>query len=362
MTVEKLQSYRKKDLAQMARSQGVKGWHAMRKDELIDVLAEEEKPTPKRTRSTKSSKKISTSSTATATKAPPKSKKSSSTAPKQTRKQAKELMEIRERRERSKNLAFGAKPDQQDNMSQDQLSLAVCDPFWLQARWNLSACGVRRAEVALAQEWHNAKPVLRLYEITSQGSTNHAGELLKTIVIHGGVKTWYLEVKDPPKTYRVEIGYLTAAGKFFMLARSNRVSTPRDGAGEVVNEQPSKEPAMTAQPKPSEVSERINRTLTAHRFLPLGINGQRERDFQFQLDAKLIVSGSTQPGSTVSLQNDCVDLRPDGSFTVTFPLEDGRQIIPAVACSPDGVEKRTIVLAVERNTKVMEPIIREHHG
>ena len=38
---------------------------------------------------------------------------------------------------------------------------------------------------------------------------------------------------------------------------------------------------------------------------------------------------------------------------------DRRQVLPVVASSSDGVEQQTIVLAVERNTKTMEPIIRE---
>jgi hypothetical protein len=42
-----------------------------------------------------------------------------------------------------------------------------------------------------------------------------------------------------------------------------------------------------------------------------------------------------------------------------FSLPEGRQIIPAVATSPDGVEERTIVLAVERNTKHLEPMIKD---
>jgi len=42
-----------------------------------------------------------------------------------------------------------------------------------------------------------------------------------------------------------------------------------------------------------------------------------------------------------------------------FSLPDSRQIIPAVAVSPDGIEERTIVLAVERNTKQLEPVIRD---
>jgi len=42
-----------------------------------------------------------------------------------------------------------------------------------------------------------------------------------------------------------------------------------------------------------------------------------------------------------------------------FSLPDSRQIIPAVAISPDGVEERTIILAVERNTKQLEPLVRD---
>src|SRR6266511_2958195 len=39
MTKDQLQSRTKKDLAHMARRQGVAGWHAMRKEELIEALA-----------------------------------------------------------------------------------------------------------------------------------------------------------------------------------------------------------------------------------------------------------------------------------------------------------------------------------
>ena len=61
----------------------------------------------------------------------------------------------------------------------------------------------------------------------------------------------------------------------------------------------------------------------------------------------------------MTLQGEPVKLRPDGTFTMRFSLPDSRQIIPAVATSPDGVEERTIVLAVERNTKQLEPMILE---
>ena len=72
-------------------------------------------------------------------------------------------------------------------------------------------------------------------------------------------------------------------------------------------------------------------------------------------------SAATQPGSRVTLHGEPVDLRPDGTFTVRYSLPNCRQVIPAVACSRDGVEQRTIVLAVERNTKAMEPVTRDIH-
>ncbi len=40
-------------------------------------------------------------------------------------------------------------------------------------------------------------------------------------------------------------------------------------------------------------------------------------------------------------------------------MPDKRQVLPVVASTPDGVEQRTIVLAVERNTKVLEPLTRD---
>jgi hypothetical protein len=85
----------------------------------------------------------------------------------------------------------------------------------------------------------------------------------------------------------------------------------------------------------------------------------KERKFRFQLDAELIVYGATEPNAKVTLQGEPIKLRSDGTFTMRFSLPDSRQIIPAVAASADGVEERTIVLAIERNTKHLEPVINE---
>ena len=88
----------------------------------------------------------------------------------------------------------------------------------------------------------------------------------------------------------------------------------------------------------------------------------RLKKFHFDIDAELIVFGRTDPNAKVTLQNDPVPLRSDGSFTMRFSLPDSRQIIPAVAVSADGLEEQTIVLAVERNIKRLDPTTHDQYA
>jgi hypothetical protein len=89
--------------------------------------------------------------------------------------------------------------------------------------------------------------------------------------------------------------------------------------------------------------------------MPLG----KDRKFFFALDAEMIVRGRTLPGARVTIQGEPIKLNADGTFAMRYSFPDGRQILPAVAESLDGVEERKIVLAVERNTKEMEPLIHD---
>ena len=85
----------------------------------------------------------------------------------------------------------------------------------------------------------------------------------------------------------------------------------------------------------------------------------QQRNFEFEVDAEMIVFGVTKPNAHITLAGTPIKLRDDGTFSARLSMPDRRQVLPVVASSPDGVEQRTVVLAVERNTKVMEPKIRE---
>jgi hypothetical protein len=381
MTAETLRSYTLKDLARMAKKRGVDGWHAMRKDQLVRALlrkvSAQGAPHAKKPNRKASALSKRTRPTAKAVKAARSTHSRTNGAPKpKSPVVAKRLAEAKAKAERMKNLASYRSPKAPNGYTKDRLVVMVRDPYWLHANWELTRQGVERAQAAMGQEWHVSRPVLRLIEVSSSGTTSSTERLLRNIEIHGGVNNWYIDVNDPPNCYRMDIGYLAPSGKFFMLAKSNIVSTPAAGASDTIDENWSdvaenfdKIYSMSggyAENGAGELQELFEERLRRPMGSPMttrfstGMNGLRKkREFSFELDAELLVYGTTEPSARVTLHGDPVKVRPDGTFTVRFSLPNCRQVIPAVACSADGLEQRTIVLAVERNTKEMEPLLRD---
>jgi hypothetical protein len=259
----------------------------------------------------------------------------------------------------------------------DRLVVMVRDPFWLHAYWELSRKSIERVKVAMNHLWHSAKPILRLSEIHRDGDNASARLTVRDIEIHGGVNNWYIDVHQPPKTYQLEIGYLAANGTFFALTRSNVVTTPKVGPVDKfdknwadVAKDFDRIYAMSGGYADSDASgelkevfeERLHRPMgdpLATQF-GLGASGKMgEQPFQFEVDTELIIHGTTDPNAHVTLHGEPVRLRSDGTFAVRFHLPDRRHILPVVASSRDGAAQRTIVLSLDRNTKIMEPLLRD---
>jgi hypothetical protein len=262
-------------------------------------------------------------------------------------------------------------------VSKDRIFLMVPDPYWLHATWELTHQSVHRAEAALRQDWHGAKPIIRLFDVTSNDTTSTSETPVRDINVVGGCNNWYIDVSQPPRSYRADIGYVSRRGEFYVLARSNVVTPPKAGSTEALDvgwaEMDTKKAerimAMSSgfespsHPELRELfEERLRRPMGAPKETGFGTGAVPPasiKKFFFEIDAELIVYGKTDPTAHVTLQNEPVKLRPDGTFTMLFSLPDSRQIIPAVATSSDGVEERTIVLAVERNTKHLDPMIHD---
>jgi len=366
MTVETLKERSKKDLVQMAKDRGITGGHAMRKDELIDALAAASRAKPRKTatsRADRAAKKASASSS---------SSRSTSTRSKSSRRSG-----AKSKRAKADALrGSAAQPRTLDHgCVKDRIVTSVRDPYWLHTYWELSRATLGRAQAAMGQDWHSARPILRLFDVTSEDTTSNAERVVRDIPIHGGVNNWYIDVTDPPRSYRVDVGYLSRQGRFFVLARSNVVTTPRVGCAEMLDEhwasvddqyqtifKQSANGSTVSSDLQEVFEERLRRPMTPLNLTTLGtgaLHAGNGRTFRFEVDAELIVYGTTDPNAKLTLQGEPVKVRPDGSFRARFSLPDNRQIIPAVCSSPDGVEERTVVLAIERNTKELEPMIHD---
>jgi hypothetical protein len=368
MTADALKDCNKRRLAQLAKERGIAGWHAMRKDQLLRALS------PARSDPRKARKKVvpkhpMPSLRRKAGSRVAKSRLSDRTASAATR-------------ERMKPRPAPAVCQTLDHACQkDRIIVLTRDSYWLHAYWELSRTTLARAQAALGQDWHSAYPILRVMDVSSEDTTSAAERHVRDIPIHGGVNNWFIDVVKPPRSYRIDIGYLSRRGRFYVLARSNVVTTPRAGVTDALDEnwanvqrqfERIQSPAVNGHGSSHPDTQIDLRDLFEDRGRHTMSGEHRPRlatptlpylgrDFHFRIDAELIVHGTTDPKARVTLQGEPVQLRSDGTFTVRFSLPDSRQIIPAVAASADGVEERTIVLAVERNTKELEPMIRDNN-
>src|SRR3989344_4755715 len=107
--------------------------------------------------------------------------------------------------------------------------LMVRDPHWIHAYWevNENCCREIRQEIG-DEAYSRARLFLRVYD-------THSGKHHDIEV--GGARNWYIRVPAPNRTYFVEIGFLTADGRFLAAARSNAVTTPLDTMSDVIDEQ-----------------------------------------------------------------------------------------------------------------------------
>ena len=367
MTPAALKSYSHKDLSLMAKQGGVLGWHSMRKDQLVKALLT---TTAKST----NGKKVA----APARRSSPAKAVSRATPPRKTTspRVQRHISQVKNKLERSKNLASDSY--KAHGQMKERIVVMVRDPFWLHAFWEVKRQSVERVQAAMSQDWHTARPYLRLLEVSDGGSTSASERVVRDIEVHGGVNNWYVHIDNSPSTCRLELGYTGSTGRFYPLVRSNVVNTPEPGSSDAIDENWTdvaenfdKIYAMSGGYSPDNNSlelqelfeERLRRPMGSPMVTRYGAGMgsifPATQDFKFEVDAEMIIYGVTSPNSHVSLRGEPVRLRPDGTFTVRMSLPNQRQVIPVVASAANGGEQRTIVLAVERNTKVMEPVLRE---
>ena len=377
MNPEQLARASKKDLADKANRLGIAGANRMSKDDLVRAITRALKKKEKEREKEKAARPKPAAAPAPSLNGKHHGVNGKPAAPVAAKKGKADPKKAAE--PAAVNLSGKPPRHLQGGHAKDRIVVVVRDPYWLHAFWELTHQSVQRAEAALGQDWHGARPILRVCDVSAQDTTSTAEGVVRDVDIHGGCNNWYIEVSQPPRSYRVDIGYVSKRGQFYVLARSNVVTPPKAGVSDAIDEnwtdadakQADRLYAMSSGFDPSAGDTRALKEFLEERFRrPLHtptlantpvppLPGGKDRKFFFHIDAEMIVFGRTAVGARVTIQGEPVKLRPDGTFTMRYSFPDGRQILPAIAESADGVEERKIVLAVERNTKELEPLIHD---
>ena len=388
MTSASLKEKPVRDLARLAKQHGVAGWHAMRKDQLIRALvrkARSRRPVVAAARSSTITMRAGggnrrtvgqTSSTALqavgTTSSLPRA-----VAPPQDPAVVLRLQQARERLLKAKNLATPPEGGRSPRPVRDRMVLMVRGPHWVHVFWELTARSIARAQAALGQEWHGARPTLRLIELESGLNASPSERVVREIAVHGGVKNWFIDIREPHR-YRCEIGYLAVSGRFHALARSNAVTMPNSPQGDTLDahwgeivEDCERIYAMSGGFSAEHSSEELQELFEERLRRPMGppaarSSGADDEDgedgvpsFELEVDAEMVVYGVTQPGAYLTLHGEPVKVHAYGTFRVRVEMPNRRQVLPIVASTADGASRQTVVMAVERNTKSMGPAGRD---
>lgn len=367
MTPDSLSTYTKKKLTTLALSRGVSGAHSLRKEELIAAILTKKKSTGS-TRSKTSAAAApaassrsrvgvrSNGSTATATRSDPQTTGPSSrrTSPRPAAKLAGPP---------ARRLKAGTE------RGPDVMDLRPLDRNWVQIRWQLSGETLRRARTSLDWEFHSARPILRLIDITEQDERQSAAVRVTDIELDGEVTGWCLRIPHPTRKYAVHLGLLADGGRFHVLVRSRPLLMPDHGAVAVLL-QPDETSSRHLSPGADYDPNEEPRAWSAADLTPLQLKNlaaarssqagpEATSNFHLTVGADLHIHGSTHPEAELTLLGKRASVASDGRFHLRMKLPPGRHVIPAVATTPDGTEERTYVLSVEVTARELEPRLIE---
>ena len=364
ITAATLNAQKSKELAQLAKKRGVTGWHSMKKSDLVKALLRIARNEQRRSVAKKSVKSSTTI----------KSKSVKTSTAKAVASESAIALKLRREREQQENLKNLALASQVANLTtaptKDRLIVIVRDSFWLQAYWEITKASVDRARVAIGSQWHLAKPVLRITKVVSDRHSSVVEHQLQDIEIHSGVSNWYFQNPAPGTTLRLSIGYAVGQDRFHLIAKSNQVTPAKNSKNQrdenwtdITNDveryfalSGGLDETVTAELQ-NVMEEKSQQSVYTPAFERLGTAlNIGDEQFHFQVDAHLVVHGSAAEGATVSVGGQPVKVKNDGTFAIRMKMPERRQVLPVVAANRNGTQRRTTVLAIERNTKVMEPV------
>ncbi len=362
--IKALECQSRRDLAATAKSHGIAGWHGMRKQELVKAIAKIKmaKPKPKPKRKVASVAKKVTQAEVPNPAAVPALPAQNSTNLTPTEHQAR----IQKLLPSNGNHSHTDRMQPTSDSSETKLSAQVKDSHWLLANWTITQGSLDRAKAALGAYWYQAVPVIRIYDITTNENSRTSKTYVKDVEIKLESGLWFVQVDQPARSYKLQLGFVTPQNKFFGLVYSHKLTPPMPEVCEKggkskrafdSNYSATRSRRYTSRSENSgNAVARLSLPLTLDSNGESGSVGSKKTKREFHVETELLIHGTSDPQSEVTLLGEKIPVSKEGRFALRLSLPNGRQVIPAVNTSSNKRREQTIVLAIERNTKDLEPV------
>ena len=108
-----------------------------------------------------------------------------------------------------------------------RVAVMAVNPYLLHVYWQISQRDLADTRGTLGKSLANARPVLRFYDITCiifDGTNAHQ---VFDVEVDLRTMKWNVPIWSADKSYVIDLGYKTADGGFYPMARSNVIRVPR---------------------------------------------------------------------------------------------------------------------------------------
>lgn len=249
----------------------------------------------------------------------------------------------------------------------NKIVMLVRDPYWCYLYWELQESNINDGLRRLSRSRNEVRHVLRIHPASGEHTPFDVDVDFRHLS--------HYQQLSPGVSYYSEIGLLDHEGYFAALAVSNTVTLPLDSPSDIIDERwlttddnfaeiymlSGGEGAETRKGFGQDGSaelQKAGRGLLNISSSGVGSFGSaqiqqplQEMNFGYWLDAELVLYGGADPGSTIKLSGEKLDLRPDGTFTARFGLPEGELKLPVTFVSPDRSKVHTVTPNVNRHTE-----------
>ena len=116
----------------------------------------------------------------------------------------------------------------------ERMALMARDPYMAMGYWELPQA---RLEKEKAWFGWDSKLCIRIYDVTGVAFDGSNASAYFDQEVEERVGSWYFDFGRPTHSFCADLGLMAPNGRFLTLVRSNRVTMPRDGVSDVLDEE-----------------------------------------------------------------------------------------------------------------------------